>query len=118
MNKKEEIKKALRRGGLVVAERGTGKTSALMEILMEGPAAVIIVPSNNYRYVYIELINEKYPGVFSKREICDFIILGDEAETRLKGLRRKVYVDEWCMCNYRGPFEAAVTSLPFPITFV
>ena len=116
---KDKIKEALLKGGLVVAERGTGKTSALFEILLEQGNAVIIVPTEQQRRRYSDLLQEEFPGIYSKMDLRDTIMLDSSiTEKLLLGLNKDVYIDEYHLCKYRGPFKAAVTSFPFELTVI
>lgn len=115
----KKIKEALLRGGLVIADRGTGKTQALFEILLERSNVAIVVPTEQQQQRYNDLIQEKFPNVYSKAELSNVIILDSpNTEQKLKGLHRDIYVDEYFLCRYRGPFKAAVTSFPFPVTVI
>lgn len=107
---KNKIKKALLQGGLVIANRGSGKTEAILEILMEDSNAIAIVHTSYAKDRFFQLLNSKYPGVYSKNELNKKIISSYNAEEKLKGLHRDVYVDEYFLCNYKGPFKAAVSS--------
>jgi hypothetical protein len=116
---KDKIKEALLQGGLVVAERGTGKTRALFEILIEEDNVAIIVPNESQRRRYIEFLKDRFPNGCSSLDLRNCIILDTPSnEHRLMGLDKNVYIDEYFLCSYRGPFKAAVTSFPFPVKVV
>jgi len=118
-DKKNEIKKALLKGGLVIAERGVGKTTALLEILLDQTNMVIIVPTHTIKERYTDLLIERFPGVYTKMDFSDTIILDSyKTEERLKGLHKDVYIDEYFLCKYRGPFKAAVGTLPLGTTII
>jgi len=118
-NNTKKIKEALLKGGLVIAGRGKGKTTALFEILLEEDSVVIIVPTKQQRRRYCDLFKEKFPNVYSESELRDIIILDSpNAQIRLQGLDKNIYIDEYFMCKYRGPFKAAVTSFPFAVRIV
>ena len=116
----KKIKKALLKGGLVVADRGVGKTRALAEILLEQGNAVIIVPTEQQKRRYYDFINDRFPGVYTKLDLRDTIIIdSSNTEARLQGLfNKEVYIDEYYLCKYRGPFKAAVTSFPFEVKVI
>lgn len=115
----KKIKKALLKGGLVVASRGTGKTRALAEILAENRRAIVIVGqqvqfSNLRRY-----LKENYD--FTDAEVSSRVLFGFDIERKLKGKIKNyedVYADEYVHNPYKGPFYAAVTSFPFPVRVV
>ncbi len=54
-SKKNKIKQALLMGGLVLADRGSGKTHALAEILQDDPHSVVIVFVESQRRRLLEL---------------------------------------------------------------
>lgn len=116
---KDRIKEALLKGGLVVAERGTGKSMALFEILLEQDNVVIIVPTEQQRRTYLVMLQDKFPNVYSAADLTNVIILDtSKTEERLKGLNKDIYIDEYHLSKYRGPFKAAVTSFPFELRVI
>ena len=116
----KKIKKALLKGGLVVASRGTGKTRALAEILAENRKAIVIVGQqvqfSNLRYY----LKENYD--FTDSEVSSRVLFGVDIERKLQGKVKKyyedIYVDEYVYNPYDGPFYAAVTSFPFPVRVI
>ena len=115
-NKSQEIKRALLQGGLVVADRGTGKTRALSEILVEDPDAVVVVHNTAQKQ---QLEDYLFIKGYEMREANDKIILSLIAEKYLMGKNNKnIYVDEYALNSYKGPFKAAVTSFPFAVKVI
>lgn len=114
-DKKNEIKKALLQGGLVVAQRGSGKTRALAEIIMEDPDAVVIVGSDPFRIALQDMLYR----LGADRDSINIRVVGKRT---LQGEHyfydKNVYVDEWYNNEYRGPFKAAVTSMPFAVKVI
>jgi transposase len=111
---KDEIKAALLgKGGLVIAERGSGKTQALVEILLENENAVVVA-SGHYRDNILSYLREAgLPFDIAYRKIIS-------PNQKLYGplLTKDIYVEEYWASNYTGPFKAAVTSYPFPVTVI
>lgn len=114
---KDAIKSLLKQGKFVVSGRGTGKTMALAEILYEDKKSVVVVHNQSS---YLALIghytrNYKKPIVKGTR-----IFVGTpDTEQRMLGivdhLKQNIYVDEYLINHYTGPFYAAVTSFPLPV---
>ena len=113
----QEIKKALLQGGLVVADRCSGKTSALVEILLEDDDAIVIVGTESQSRRLKEGLLEK--GL-SYETVKEKIVPAQSAEKYLLNQRtnKNVYVDEWGRNPYKGHFKAAVTSFPFPVKVI
>lgn len=118
-SRKDEIKKALLGGGLVVAPRGQGKTSALVEILIEDKNAVLIVA---YASEKIRIRQALLESGLTEYGVSEKLFLASSTDLpfhRINYLHDKnVYVDEWFSNTYKGPFKAAVTSEPFTVTIV
>jgi len=117
VNKKDEIKKALLQGGLVVADRCSGKTWALSEILLEDEDAVVIVENEQQsRDIKQYLLSNG----LSHEDVKEKVVSSQYAEKYLIGQKtsKNVYVDEWNQSSYHGYFKAAVTSFPFPVRVV
>lgn len=117
VDKSQEIKKALLQGGLVVSDRGTGKTKALSEILLEDPDAVVIVGNEAQSKRIKEFLLK---AGLSHEECKNKIIPSQSAERFLQGARsnKNVYVDEYRNSNYHGYFKAAATSFPFAVKVI
>jgi hypothetical protein len=114
--KKDAIKRALLQGGLVVAPRGTGKTLALAEIVAKDPDALVIVPFQaNYTTMRKMLIHLGLSAVEASKRVM--LALRHSPNTFL-GSDKNIYVDEWAHNTYKGPFKAAVTTMPFPVKVV
>src|SRR5271163_2604583 len=113
----QEIKKALLQGGLVVANRCSGKTRALAEILLEDEDAVVIVGNEAQGHTIKCLLLE---GGLSYEAIKEKVIPFQSAERYLLNQKtnKNVYVDEWHQNLYRGYFKGAVTSFPFPVKVI
>lgn len=112
----KKIKKALLKGGLVVAGRGVGKTRALAEILSEDRSYVVIVGTQVQFSNLRKYLKENHD--FTDGEVISRVFNAHSAEFRLLGTAfgfpfKKVYLDEYVNNPYRGPFYAAVTSFPF-----
>ena len=113
----QEIKKALLQGGLVVADRGSGKTKALIEILLEDDDSIVIVGNQAQSEIIADALLEKgMPYVDIKKRVISALY----AEKFLIGQRsnKNVYVDEWSINPYRGYFKGAVTSFGFPVKVI
>lgn len=105
----KEIKEALLSGCIVNAPRGSGKTRALAEILSENKDAYAMVATfsqkeNMTRYLLQLGMNLK--------DIEQRIVL---ATSVLKGrhndiLTKELYIDEYDLAKYRGPFIGATTT--------
>jgi len=113
----QEIKKALLQGGLVFADRCSGKTKALAEILFEDSDAVVIVDNSFQSQTIKKYLLEK--GL-SYEAVKEKVVTAQFADKYLIEQRsnKNIYVDEWYLNSYRGYFKAAVTSLPFPVKVV
>lgn len=111
----KEIKQALLQGGLVVADRGTGKTRAIAEILLEDPDAVAVVTlDSHYKCLFSHLIRLGLSSNTAKSKL----IIACNAERALAGSNKNIYVDECLMSPYKGPFKGAVTSYPYSVKVV
>lgn len=116
VDNKEAIKALLKQGKFVVSGRATGKTSALAEILFEDAYSVVVVPTFAGYNRLLDIYAEKYgtpPKDYRRR-----VFIGTtEAELKMKGFvvpsKHNIYVDEYHVNLYNGPFYAAVTSFPF-----
>lgn len=113
----KKIKEALLQGGLVVADRCSGKSRALAEILFEDDDAVVIVDNANQSEHIKKYLLEK--GL-SYEAVKDKVVSALYAEKYLQGAKtnKNVYVDEWFHNTYRGYFKAATTSFPFAVKVV
>lgn len=85
-DKSEDIFKALKEGGLVIADRGAGKTRALGRILMEEPNSVVITNFFEQKKTLV-----KYVPLAQKR-----IFLASEDSLEAKTSQyKKIYIDEY-----------------------
>lgn len=114
----KKMKETLRSGAVVVCARGTGKTTALVEIYHEDKdAAVILANEEGYRR-FINLYEEKY-GKSPDRKylmIGGFKYEGDRYSVAMAS--RKVYIDELYVSKFTGNFHGAVTSYPQPVVVI
>jgi len=113
----QEIKKALLQGGLVVANRGSGKTKALSEILLEDKDAIVIVLNEAQSRTIRDYLLEK--GL-SRETVKNKVVSALYAEKYLIGQKtdKNIYVDEWSQNSYKGHFKAAVTSFNFSVKVI
>jgi len=106
------IKAELRKGGLVLAERASGKTTALMQIFLEQKEYRVMVPTVGMKHHLVQTY---------KIRDTSRIFLGNDHENlrRLRGAqfdpRAFLLIDEYFHCGYEGPFRAAVGTPPFPV---
>lgn len=114
VDKSQEIKKALRQGGLVISERGTGKTKALVEILLEEPDAVIIAHNSYGKRRIKDFLTECGYGPNINKRVFD----GAKSEKELLGMHKDFYIDEYFLNPYKGPFKGATTSFPFTVKVI
>lgn len=118
VDNKDAIKSLLKQGKLVVSGRCTGKTEALVDLLREDPRAIVITPSEaGYRRL-IDMYQEKYGDSESLKNRKVF--RGSSQSTAsMAGIidprSHDIYVDEFYINPYTGPFYAAVTSFPIPV---
>jgi len=116
-DKIKEIKKALLENKFVISLRNSGKTSALAEILIENRRAIVITPNYRQKQRLIELLRSKYNAMSKQieRRIVPSYIANDR--NYFIGLERdildNIYVDEYFISSYRGPYKSAVSSLPY-----
>jgi hypothetical protein len=120
VDKSKQIKKALLKGGLVVAARASGKTKALAEILAEDNDAVVIVGQQVQAIRLRNWLMVAY--AFTKDELKGRILVSpyDVEKHRLSidFLEKHAYVDEYHLNPYKGPFKAAVTSFPYEVKVI
>lgn len=113
-SRKDEILHGLERWGLVVSDRQSGKTTALLEhIASLGADSCVIVAMNTHSIGFIE---ELWKRMFGKVKPPEIVASHNNAIGR--GSRKKIFVDEWYYGSYRGQFDGAVTSMPFPVTVI
>jgi DNA transposition AAA+ family ATPase len=117
-DKIKEIKKALLEGGLVVASRGAGKTTAIAEILMEDENAFVVVPNKGHMDNMVFILVRK--GL-SRTEAQHKVILAETVNhghyyTRIH--TKSIYVDEFFTNTYKGPFKAATGSWDFTVKVI
>jgi hypothetical protein len=120
-DRSKKIKKALLKGGLVIASRASGKTKALAEILAEIPEAMVIFGVHAEGERIKKFLIEEYG--LNKSEVNKKVIHGLKAKELLLGRHRDflgkyVYVDEYYLNPYKENFKAAVTSFPFPVKII
>lgn len=113
--KTKRILAALAKGGLIVAERQTGKTTALLEYVRQrGPAQFVVVASSAEQAAYLLWKWERvYPGIAPPQFVPSF-----RFKVAMVGLRKRVVVDEYFLCAFTEPFEVAVASTLFPVTVI
>jgi hypothetical protein len=87
-NNYKKIKKALLKGGLVVADRGTGKTRALSEILNEDPLSIVVVEQESQR-THLKLYLRSLG--FNESEINSRIFYAANAESALREQRAEIF---------------------------
>ena len=113
---KAAIKSLLKQGKLVVSNRATGKTAALVEIFHEDPRAVIVLPTEAGKQHFAR----SYAAAYGKQPDRTRLLMGTQTLNGrhpdvLDPIRNNVYVDEYYINEYKGPFYAAVTSFPIPV---
>jgi hypothetical protein len=121
LNKSSEIKSLLQQGLFVIAQRGTGKTSALVAILREDPNSTVVV----HNAAALQRLKELYVTRYGIELGKNRILMGNTPPEKLKGRHvdflydlHKVYVDEFFMNEYRGPYFAAVSSSRIPVVIL
>jgi hypothetical protein len=116
-NRKDEIKKALLQGGLIVSGRCSGKTWALAEILIEDSDAVVIVCQAAQMDTLKTFLHK---AGLSEERIKNQVIPSYTTNRYLQAsiANKNVYVDEWSLNPYKGHFKAAVTSFHFPVKVI
>lgn len=112
----QEIKEALKAGGLVICGRGSGKTKALVEIVAEDPFAVVVVGQHAQRARIIAMLMGKGYSKYQAENKTVYSVDAGMDERRFRD--KAVYLDEYFMNGYRGPFFAAVSSCPFSVKFI
>lgn len=103
---KWKIKACLRKGGLVLAKRRTGKTAALMELLQENSNFVLLVHNTSIKNQLLQDFGNKYAS-----RIFD-------SSKNLRGVKnwtKYLLIDEYFLCNYNGGFFAATATNHFEI---
>lgn len=117
MEKYKQIKNEILAGGLIIAGRNSGKTMAMVEVLIDNPKAILLVHNYNALNRVKQLLAECGGKGFMA---IDRVMLGGTKD--LTGIVEpdgsNVYVDEWHLNAYRGPFKAAVTSVPYVVKVV
>lgn len=115
---KEAIKALLKQGKIVVSGRGTGKTAALVELLHEDPRSIVVAPNQAGFNRLLDMYLDKY-GAGSTTALKGRILRGTKETDNMAGLidprRFDIYVDEYHINAYTGPYYAAVTSFPIPV---
>lgn len=115
-NRKEEIKEALRQGGLIVSGRNSGKTIALVELLLEDKRSMVLVSSlKNSKHIHSMLMENGLTKDEADRKIVTIQNVEMRAGYSTSFPSKYLYIDNWLGTDYRGPFKAAVTSFPFKI---
>jgi hypothetical protein len=117
----KKIKKQLLKGGLVVSGRNAGKTKALSEILYEIPQSVVVVGQSAQADRLKIFLKENYG--FTDAQVNDKVLLDRTAKKRFLGINvdflyKYLYLDEFYLNGYRGPFKAAVTSFPWDVRVI
>ena len=115
VNKIKKIKKALLKGGLVISNRNTGKTAALAEILTENSRAIVITPTEQQKQRLVDMLIKD--GTLTPKEINERVLIAHIAKKKLFGNHQdyihEIYLDEYFINSYNGPYTGAVSSLPF-----
>lgn len=110
----KEIKRALLQGGLVVTDRGTGKTTALAEILVEDPDSIVYATTMS---VYSTLFQHLSNMGLDVKKYKDRIL--HLSQQNLLGRNNKnKYIDELKNLDDMVYVKAAVISLPFPVKVI
>ena len=111
---KDDIYAALNCGGLVISDRQTGKTTALLEYAASiGADDCIVVAMNEHsRGVIAEAWKRRFGSIKPPE------IVGPNRVDAGRGTSKKILVDEWYYGTWKERFDAAVTSMPFPVTVV
>ena len=105
--------------GLLITNKGVGKTQALMHILFNNPKAILLVSSEAAKqdfigwYTNYEANLNPYPYIPRFNNLSTRILTIIDKKTDLENL----YIDEYFYCNLIGVtnFKAAVTSMKFPV---
>lgn len=99
-------------GVIIVSERQTGKTTALLEYAAENGAHrfVIVTWSSDQK----DYLVQRWEKLFGKAKPPVFIAVYKAVYKKdtLRGHSRLILIDEWFNCGCPTGFFAAVTSLP------
>ena len=110
----QDMVAALEKGGHVFAERGAGKTRAVVELMKEDNSVVTVVHNMSaYRNVERMMLL----AGFSPEQIDAKLFIASSLNSpnpKRKDIpkNRKIIVDEWSINEYRGGYWAAISSLP------
>lgn len=108
----ETMKQSLRNGGFVYGDRGTGRTTALLEVMFElGPERCILIVANSHLIRHVErlwqsLLDRK-DGLVTTQGITGLkaprMIPAQCAELGLRGQRGWVFCDDLKNCIANDP---------------
>ena len=107
----DEIKVWLKknRGGLLITDRQTGKSKALLELLHEDEDSYILVGSFRMRKV----MRNKYREMFSDKKQNRIIIASGIIDLN------KTYIDEYMFHKvFYKNFKGALSSVNFPVAMI
>ena len=113
----DKILEALRQGGLVLANRQSGKTTALLALAKElGSENCVIVSSDQAHSQYLQ---DLWRRLYKKESMAPIFCSAVSAERYLPPVKY-VLVDQYHRCALRKNFFAAVDSPPenFRNTFI
>lgn len=108
----KRVKRALKKGGLVVTGRRYGKTAAVMEFMHENPEFHYMA----FSYESAKFFNLDYT-CFYKEDISHRVHFPHSSTQIGKDFSpgKHLIVDEFFLTSYKGPFFAAVSSVSFGI---
>lgn len=97
-------------GVIIVSERQTGKTTALLEYAAENGAHKFLIATWNLEQR--DRLEQLWPKLFGLAQIPEIVSLTRYKDGITGVGSRMVLVDEWFNCGCPTGFFAAVTSLP------
>ena len=108
-DKTKEIKEYLQKGIFVVAPRGSGKTRAIAELLLENRDMVAVVGSESGVRRLVKMLQD---SGLTETYAQTRVLHAAKAKEHLFGDRTRVriIVDEYFKSRYNGPFYAATAS--------
>jgi hypothetical protein len=109
MSDADRILQELRKGGIVMAARRAGKTTALLRLAEELGSTTCVVVSTNLRTS--RYAKDRWQELFPEASPPTFIPAPAPSDTRLRETTAKLYprvlLDDFSLCHWLGHFFAA-----------